>query len=212
MRRIRRALSLLSLGVIALSQSPANAAPPPAVFKDSAGNVYIHTGVIAGARVDVDLVGAPLVRRVRAGYCGQLTLSPSTSLPSLGDSVTINNGTAIDLTTIATTTTPPSCTGNAFVPATTTPYKLSTGRVVLTGYTAGAVYNVKFDDLPSSVNATVNGCSFATIRNTTARPLPAAIKINGTDYTVVTLTTAEPPLCRRDASSGVSTKYIPATW
>lgn len=211
MIRVRRALSLLSLGAIALSAIPANAATPGPVFKDAAGNVYVHSGVVSGARVEVDLVGVPLTRRIRAGYCGQITLSPSTSLPSLGNSVTIN-GTTINLATINTVATAPSCTGNAFNPPTTTPFKLASGRVVLTGYSAGTSYEVKFDDLPASGNATVNGCSFATIRNTTARPLPASIKINGTSYTVASLDIADPPLCRRDALTGVSTKYIPATW
>lgn len=209
----KQALSVLGLSAIALSAVPVSAAPPPAVFKDSAGNVYIHsgTGITSGARVKVDLVGSPLVRKLRAGYCGQITLSPSTSLPSLGDSVTVS-GTTINLATISTTTTPPRCTGNAFEPATTTPYKLASGRIVLPGYTAGVSYEVIFDDLPSSANATVNGCSFATIRNTTNRPLPAQIRVNGTSYTLASLTTAEPPLCRRDTSSGVSTKYTPVSW
>lgn len=211
MIRERRALSLLSLGASLLWAIPAHAVVPPAVFKDADGNVYVHSGVTAGARVEVSLVGVPLLRRIRAGYCGQITLSPSTSLASLGDSVTIN-GTSINLTTIATDTTPPKCVGNAFDPATTTAFKESSGKVVIPGYTAGVVYNVRFNDVPSSANTTVNGCNFVTIRNTTARPLPGQIKINGMSYTVSTLTTASPPLCRRDATTGVSTKYIPSSW
>lgn len=207
----RKALSLLGLGVIALSAIPANAATPPAVFKDSSGNVYIHSGVTSGSKVEVAFVGTALTRKIRAGYCGQISLTPSTSLPSLGNSVTIN-GTTINLATISTVATAPSCTGNTFTPATTTPFKLASGRVVLTGYTAGTSYEVKFDDLPAKANVTVNGCSFATIRNTTKRPLPASIKINGTSYTISTLTTADPPLCRKDAASGVATKYVPDTW
>jgi len=66
--------------------------------------------------------------------------------------------------------------------------------------------------LPSTANTTVNACDFAVIRNTTRRPLPAQIKINGTSYTLSTLTTADPPLCRRDTSTGMSTKYVPDTW
>ena len=175
-----RTLSLLGLGAIALWAIPANAVTPPAVFKDAAGNVYIHTGVTAGSKVEVSLVGV--------------------------------GGTAIDLTTIATIATPPKCTGNAFIPATTTAFKESNGRIVLSGYTAGTVYNVKFNDLPSSANTTVNGCSFAAIRNTKTRSLPSQIKINGTSYTLSSLTVAEPPLCRRDAATGVSTRYTPSSW
>lgn len=84
-----RGVAVLSVAAIALYAVPVNSAPPPAVFKDSGGNVYVHTGVTAGSRLDVDFVGAPLTRKIRAGYCGQLTLSPSASQPSLGNTVTI---------------------------------------------------------------------------------------------------------------------------
>lgn len=207
----KRVLSLIGLGAIALSQSPVNAAVPPAVFKDASGNVYVHAGVTSGSRVEVDLVGTALTRKIRAGYCGQISLTPSTSLPSLGNSVTIN-GTTVNLATISTVAVAPTCTSNTFTPATTTPFKLASGKVVLTGYTAGTSYEVKFNDLPASANATVNACGFATIRNTTKRPLPASIKVNGTSYTLATLTAADPPLCRKDSASGIATKYVPDTW
>lgn len=210
----RRLAALLGSGTLALGGSsfqPSNAAPPPAVFKDSAGNVYVHTGVTTGARVDVDLVGAPLTKKIRAGYCGQITLSPSASIPDLGNSVTIS-GTNINLTTITATANPPSCTGNTFTPATTTPFKLSNGRVVLPGYTAGTSYDVKLNDLPAKASTTVNACSFATIRNTVAKPLPDQIKINGTAYTVASLPVANPPICQRNSDTGVSTRYVPASW
>lgn len=207
----RRGVAVLALGAIALYTTPINAAPPPAVFKDALGNVYIHAGVTAGSRVDVDLVGAPLVRRIRAGYCGQISLSPSTSLPTLGNSVTIS-GTAINLTTITTPAILPRCVGNAFDPPATANFKSTDGRFTLRGYTPGVAYDVIFTDLPSSGNATVNGCSFATIRNTTARPIPAQIKVNGTTQTTASLPVADPPICRRNSATGVSTKYVPASW
>jgi hypothetical protein len=207
----KRVLSLLSLSAIALPSITANAATPPGVFKDSSGNVYVHTGVTSGSKVEVALVGTALTKKIRAGYCGQISLTPSTSLPSLGNSVTIN-GTTVNLATISTVATAPSCSSNTFTPATTTPFKLASGKVVLVGYTAGTSYEVKFNDLPASANATVNACNFALIRNTTKRPLPSQIKVNGTSYTISTLTTADPPLCRKDSSTGISTKYVPGTW
>lgn len=211
MTTVKKALTLLGLSAFTLSSIAANAAIPPSVFKDASGNVYVHTGVTAGAKVEVALVGTALTKKVRAGYCGQITLNPSTSLPSLGNSVTIN-GTTINLATINTVATAPSCTSNTFTPATTTPFKLASGKVVLTGYSAGTSYDVKFNDLPSTANTTVNACNFATIKSTTKRPLPSQIKVNGTSYTISTLTTADPPLCRKDSSTGTSTKYVPDTW
>lgn len=208
---MRSCVALLGLAAIAFYAAPVDAAPPPAVFKDSTGNVYIHTGVTAGSRVSVDLVGAPLTRRIRAGYCGQITLSPSVSVPDLGDSVMVGT-TTVNLTTITTPATLPRCTGNAFDPPAAGHFKTADGRYTLTGFNAGASYNVKFTDVPASGNATVNGCSFATIRNTTARPVPAQIKINGTAHTVASLPVANPPICRRNSETGVSTRYVPASW
>lgn len=208
---MRSCVALLGLAAIAFYAAPVDAAPPPAVFKDSTGNVYVHSGVTAGSRIDVDLVGAPLVRKIRAGYCGQITLSPSTSISSLGNSVTIS-GTAINLTTITTPTVLPRCVGNAFDPPATANFKSTDGRFTLRGYTPGAAYDVTFTDVPSSGNATVNGCSFAIIRNTTARPIPAQIKINGTAQTTASLPVADPPICRRNSATGASTKYVPASW
>jgi hypothetical protein len=207
----KRGLALLGLAAIALYAAPINAAPPPAVFKDDAGNVYVHTGVTAGSRVDVDLVGAPLTRKIRAGYCGQITLGPSTSVPNIGDSVTIG-GTVINLASLTVPANVPKCVGNAFDPPAAANFKTADGKYVLKGYTPGASYDVKFDDVPASANATVNGCSFATIRHTTKRPLPAQIKINGTAHTVASLPTANPPICRRNSETGVSTRYVPASW
>lgn len=206
-----RGVALLSVAAIAFYAVPVNSAPPPAVFKDSGGNVYVHTGVTAGSRLDVDLVGAPLTKKIRAGYCGQLTLSPSASQPSLGNTVTIGT-TNINLATVPAPAIPPKCVANAFDPPTTTPFKLASGAVILTGYTAGTSYEVKFNDLPSSSGTTVNGCAFATIRNTTKKPLPAQIKVNTTAYTLASLPTADPPICRRNSATGVSTKYVPGTW
>lgn len=208
---MKRGVAVLGLAAIAITATPINAAPPPAVFKDEAGNVYVHTGVTAGSRVDVDLVGAPLTRKIRAGYCGQITLAPSTSVPDIGDNVTVG-GTAINLAALTTPANVPKCVGNAFDPPATAHFKDASGRYVLRGYTAGASYEVKFTEVPASANATVNGCSFATIRNTDKRPLPAQIKVNGTSYTLASLTTANPPICRRNSESGVSTRYVPASW
>lgn len=211
MTLIRRLAAVLSSGGIAFSFQPVSAAPPPAVFKDAAGNVYVHAGVTAGSRVDVDLVGAPLSRKIRAGYCGQITLSPSTSVPTLGNTVTIS-GTTINLATITTPAVLPRCVGNAFDPPAAANFKSLDGRFTLRGYTSGVSYDVTFNDLPSSGNATVNGCSFATIRNTTARPLPAQIKINGTAQALASLPIADPPICRRNSATGISTRYVPASW
>ena len=69
---MRKILSVrLGNSAITLSVVPGFGAPPPTVFKDAKGNVYVHAGVTAGSRLNVDLLSAPLTRKIRAGYCGQ---------------------------------------------------------------------------------------------------------------------------------------------
>ena len=205
-----RTLSVISLGAIVTSL-PADADPPPAVFKDSYGNVYVHSGVIAGSRLKVGLIGQPYKRTLRAGRCGQINLSPSATIPSLGNSVTIN-GKNIDLTKIATTSTKSKCTGNAFTPATSSNFKTSNGKITLIGYIVGQSYNVFFNNLPNTFNATVNGCAFAQIRPSNTRPLTSQLTINGTSYTVSALTTAQPPVCHKNSGTNTSTLYVPSSW
>jgi hypothetical protein len=136
---------------------------------------------------------------MRAGRCGQITLSPSPTISSLGNSVTIN-GKPINLTTIATSSTTPKCTGNAFTPATSSNFKMPNGKIILVGYSAGQSYDVFFSDLPNTFNTTVNGCAFAKIRPSSTRPLTSQITINGAAYNASDLTIAEPPVCHKTAA------------
>lgn len=89
-------LGLSTLG--AILGTSATAAPPPDVFKDSDGNVYIH-GTIGnglGEAADIELTGQNAMRTVRAGYCGELRLAASSSFPSIGSQWKVNGGTAIN--------------------------------------------------------------------------------------------------------------------
>ncbi len=206
-----RILTLLSLAPTAVTSLLASATPPPAVFKDNAGNVYIHSGVNAGDRLKVELIGQPFKKMVRAGSCGQITLSPTAAMPSLGKNVTVG-GKTIDLTTITSTNTAPKCTNGAFAPATTTNFKTSKGKVELVGYTAGQSYSVLFNDLPNHFNATVNSCAFAAIKSTPNRHLTSLVQINGMTYTISNLPTAEPPVCRKNSGTSTASLYVPSSW
>jgi len=207
MIRVKRALSLLSLGAIALTSLPCDATPPPAVFKDSAGNIYVHSGVTAGDHIPVKLTGQPYKKTYKAGACGQIVLKTSTKLPSLGNSVTIN-GTNTDVATVASGTS--KCTSGAFSPAATSNFKDSKGAIVLVGYTANQSYQVAFNDVPDEFKQTVNACGVAIIKNNAKHTIGTALNINGTDYTVSSLPTAEPPLCRK--VNGTATLYVPGSW
>jgi hypothetical protein len=100
----------------------ASASPPPDVFKDNRGNVYIHGGLAttlagqASARAQTDEAYS---RNLRAGYCGEIRLATSSTLPSIGDSWTINGQTKLrsSLPVISDRNLLPRCSSNAFIPA-----------------------------------------------------------------------------------------------
>lgn len=209
MVRVKRVAAFLSLGVIALTSLPADAAAPPAVFKDSAGTVYVHSGVSAGQKLKVEYIGQAFKKTVKAGACGQITLGTNASMPRLGNSVVVGNMT-INLATVVTATTPlPKCTNGTWKTTPSANYKTAT-KVYLVGYTPQQSYVASFPDVDNHFNATVNGCAFATIKSTPSRPMPSAIKIDGTSYTVSSLTTTDPPLCRKTGST--VTLYTPPSW
>lgn len=196
---------------LAISFMPfaAQAAPPPDVFKDSDGNVYIHgstaTSLGESTRISID---TPLVRKVRAGYCGEIRLSTSSSLPSIGDSWKVNGGTTIARSSLATFSNPdlvPKCSQNSFVPTASGNF-IDGDRVVLTGFTPGMSYDVTFMDVDSFRSVRANECNFFRISNTTKSPVPASFMIGSNSYTTASLTMADPPLCRSNV------RYVPSTW
>ena len=173
---MKRALSLLGLSTsavsgglvsVALTSLPVDATPPPAVFKDSAGNIYIHSGVTAGQKLAVTLVGQPYKKTIKAAACGQITVGP---IANSGNTVTIS-GTTIDLTKISIANPAPKCTSGTYSPVPTSNFATSKGKFELIGYTAGQSYPVTFDNMDNHFNATVNGCGFAEIKSTTNHPL-----------------------------------------
>jgi len=211
MTTLKRLFAGAAITAIALSSLPAQAAPPPSVFKDTLGNVYVISGVNYGDKVKVELAGVPLQKKVRAGACGQLSIHTSLSMPSVGTHVTVN-GTAINLSSIATATGTVKCTATtgAFTPPVSQSYKDAKGKYILVGYTPGTQYDVTYSDLPAYFNVAVNHCAFATVKATSTHPLSGSFKINGTSYNSSTLTVADPPLCKRQGTSYV--KLVPATW
>lgn len=181
------------------------AAPPPAVFKDSAGNVIMHTGVTANESIPVEYTDTPLKRMVRAGYCGEIRIAPNTAMPTLPSSVKVA-GTSITLSSITMPTSVPKCVGNAFEPAATGDFKNDAGAYFITGKTPGLSYEVEFIGVPTTKNVRANACGYLRLSNTATNPLPATLKIDGTSQTVSGLPTADPPLC----TNGI--KYVPQSW
>jgi len=221
---LKRALfaSILASSVLPALASMVQATPPPDIFKDAQGNVYIHgaTATSLGQQASVT-TSANLSRRVRAGFCGEIRLAESSALPSIGDSWTV--GTTIrtrsSLPQITDRAQLPRCSGNSFTPSLSDAITSAGGyvdstttspRVFLVGYTPGISYEVTFNDVSSSQNLRPNACGFFRISNTERNPIPATLTIGGTSYTVADLTTATPPLCRSEGGGHIL--YIPSSW
>lgn len=227
LKKFARAGAIFGAAVVAVTAAlPAFAAPPPDVFKDSRGNVYVH-GTLAttlnnqtSARIETD---EALTRKIRAGYCGEVRISTSSSLPNIGTSWTIG-GTTRQLANLPSVTARemlPRCSGNAFAPTLTSEmtsaggYVDNTGnvpRVYLVGYTVGVSQDVMFNGVNASQSARPNQCGYYRISNTEANPIADTLTINGTDYTVASLTVADPPLCQRGANGSSYVRYNPLSW
>jgi hypothetical protein len=215
-KKIACAGAILGFALSAIAPAlPAAAAVPADVFKDSQGNIYIH-GSTATALGGQAIVGTdtPLYRNIRAGYCGEIRISPSTSQPDIGSSWVVNDGASIALASLNNVgSDAPRCSSNAFVPAVASPgFTDSDGRAVLTGFTPGVSYQVQFEGQTASRSIRPNNCGFFRISNTTRNPAPGRITVSGTNHTTSSLPVSAPPLCQRNSETGAYVRYIPSTW
>jgi|GEM_PF-1560984 len=225
LKRLGAWLGLAMLGAgssLALALGAA-AAPPPDVFRDADGNVYVHGATAAAMGDRMEVTGSdPLVRRIRAGFCNETRLSTSSTRPTLGDTWTFQGQTRTRAALVSITDPDalPECRNANFTPA-LTPEIIAAGgfvdatvagrdRVTLLGGAAGVSADVTFNDVPSSSNRSANACGFFRISNTPANPVPATLTIAGTEYTVASLTEGVPPLCRRNGNS--YEMFTPEAW
>lgn len=214
------AIGLLTLLPSALAPVAVNAQATPDIFRDSSGNVYVQgsaaTTLTSTGRITTN---EPLTRSIRAGFCGEIVLSTSSTLPSIGNSWRVGT-TPANLAAVSRPTTSissrellPTCRNAAFAPAASGSFVDATtpgrDRVVLTGYSPGQSYEVQFTGVNSSRAASPNDCGFFRFTNTATNPLPSQLTINGTAVTVSSLPTAIPPLCQRQ-SNGSYVRYVPA--
>lgn len=226
-KRIRIQRSLLALtalaGVLA-PMIPALAAPPPNVFQDADGNVYIHGSLAAGLASNATAqTSGFLTRNVRPGYCGEIRLATSASLPSIGDSWTIGgtNRLRSNLVSITSDSLLPSCRNAAWTPTLTAAITAAggfvdntpggNGRVVLLGFASGVSTPVEFADIPQSMSLRRNQCGFVRISNSASNPAPASLTIGGTTYNTTTATIATAPLCR-ETGNGTYETFTPSSW
>ncbi|NJN57772.1 MAG: hypothetical protein HC879_09865 [Leptolyngbyaceae cyanobacterium SL_5_9] len=220
-KKIARAGAVLGFALSAIAPAlPAVAAVPADVFKDSQGNVYIHgstaTNLGQSTRIQTD---EPLTRRIRAGYCGEIRISPSSTVPNIGSNWQINSSSYSmdDLNVYLNTAETPRCSGNTLTPAPQSGFSgfrepNAQNRVTLTGFTPGVSYDVVFQGINSTRSYNRNNCNFFRISNTPSNPMPATLTINGTNHTVSSLPTAAPPLCQRNSQTGDYVRYVPSTW
>lgn len=217
----RSLLVLLGLAGAASPMIPALAAPPPNVFKDSAGNVYIHGTLAAGLNDNSRATtSTSLVRNVRAGYCGEVRIAPSSALPSIGDlwqvgSVSINRSGLPIITDDAQL---PNCRNATWTPTLTAAITTAggfvddtpggNGRVTFLGQTPGVNVAITYNDIGTSINLRRNQCGFVRIN---ANSAPQSFTINGTAYTTAGLTVATAPLCR-ETQDNVYETFSPSSW
>lgn len=226
-KRIRIQRSLLALTALAgilAPMIPALAAPPPNVFKDADGNVYIHGTLAAGLSSDATAqTSGSLTRNVRPGYCGEIRLAPSASLPSIGNSWSIGGTTRLrsNLINITSDTALPACRNAAWSTALTAAITAAggyvdntpggDGRVVLVGFTPGVATAVQYTDVPQSISLRRNQCGFVRISNSASNPAPASLTIGGTTYNTTTATIATAPRCI-ETGNGTYETFTPSSW
>ena len=218
MRRILRgAATLIGAGVLTIPTIflPAFAARPADVFRDADNNVYIigatADGLGTSTRVETD---QPYTRNVRAGYCGELRINTTSTVPDIGDSWTVGSNTITQASlTSLTGDNLPSCVSNSFAPTPTVTNWIDGNytdgtreRVVFSGFTPGQRQEVTYNDVNRTRNIRENDCGFFRVSNTASNPMGTTIGIDGTTYTVASLPLAEGPYSR----SGVC--YEPVSW
>lgn len=201
-------LALFSLSAVLLPAISAIATPPPAVYKAADGEIVMHTGLSPSEQVDVEYPNIPATRKLKADYCGLVTIPNSDSQP-IGSTVTIDGGSPISVSSLPIQTKPP-CVNNTLQESRTSNFKLSNGSVIIVGKTPGISSTVSFDGSNTVRRVRANNCGFLTIRPTDALPIGTSIKLNGTTYTVSSLSTDKLPVCRSE--DGMSVKYVPSTW
>lgn len=204
---IRRAAALASVGGILLSAAAALAAPPPAVYKAMDGEIIMHSGLTPSEQVSVEYPNIPAVRKLKADYCGLVTVPTSATQP-IGSTLTVD-GSQITVSSLPMQA-KPACNNNVLSESRPTNFKLSNGSVVVVGKTPGMSSTVTFDGSNTKRVVRANACGVLVVRSTDALPIGSAIILNGSSQTVSGLQTDTMPLCRTDGNTSV--RYNPANW
>ena len=192
---------LLGVGVLSIAL-PVLALPALATpFKDATGAVHFQTGLTASQKINLELTGTPVTKKIKANQCGLLTIgAPSTSVPMPG-SISVA-GSAIDTTSLAVAGTPKcslNSTSGQYELATpvTSNFRTTTGSVVLVSQTPGAEITVEYTGINKIKSVTANKCGLAKLGSTSS-PAPATFKFDGTDYNTASLQVKVPDRCIQD--------------
>jgi|GEM_PF-2104638 len=207
MSLVRRAAALAGVGGILFTAAAAFAAPPPAVYKTAAGEIVLHSGLTATQQVLVEYPNIPAARKIKADYCGLVTVPTSDSQP-IGSTVTVD-GTQLTVSSLPVQT-KPACSNNTLAESRTANFKLTNGSVVVVGKTPGITSTVLFDGANTKRSLRANGCGFLVVRPSDSLPIGSSLVFNSTSYTLSSLSTDSMPLCRTENGSAV--RYNPATW
>lgn len=207
MSLLRRAAALAGVSGVLFSAVAALAAPPPAVYKTSDGQIIMHSGLSASQQVTVEYPNIPAIRKLKADYCGLVTVPTSATQP-IGTTVTVD-GSQITVSSLPVQA-KPTCNNNVLSESRPTNFKLSNGSVVVVGKTPGVSYTATFDGSNTKRVVRANACGVLVVRPTDALPIGSSIILNGTTQTVSSLQTDASPVCRTDGSTSI--RYNPSTW
>ena len=179
------------------------------VLEDAAGTTF-------QVRTDTNTV-----RRVRVNACNQIRLSVSTRYPEAANGVKISEDLGVTfgaLVPLPATVNPYACAngvvvdrsaGNAPVTSIpTTPYIDASGAFIVPS-SAGqnTQVQVEYEGIPNSINATMNACGFKELTHDPDKRDLTTFEIDGTNYTLATLTEKNPPVKRK--VGGVDVCYEP---
>ncbi|MGI0484892.1 hypothetical protein ACN4EK_05600 [Pantanalinema rosaneae CENA516] len=201
------AVALLTIASVLGTTFAAIAAPPPAVYKTTDGEVVMHSGLTANQQVAVEYPNIPAQRSLKADYCGMVTV-PSSDTQPIGSTVTVDS-TAITVSSLPVQT-KPRCVNNVLAEARPANFKLSNGSVVVVGKTPGVTYTATFDGSNTVRQVRANSCGFMVVRPNATYPIGTSLNVDGTAYTVSSLVSDAVPLCR--TANGTSVRYNPASW
>jgi hypothetical protein len=195
---------LTALALIGTTTAPALAIPfgTNSIYRVGSGTVYFSAP--AGSTITLKVPGTATTKLLTPNAQGYAILKPPTGklFSPLAPIIKVN-GADVNFTSLPVGTIP-ATTG----PSPTENFQTAAGEVVLANLTGPTtvVYSI-----PKDKTLTVNACGFTKLGSTTS-PAPSNFSYQSVDNVTSALPDAQnPPICKKDSLTGISTGYKPVT-